>query len=938
MTPCWHRHHDGSYEPLKLADMNQRIPVRTANARTPTMAEESPTSDSVAASGNPTTATRKRSVDLADALAAYRGQMVAFPRERTVVDFFRDQVTRRPNAVAVDDGTRRLDFATINRLSNRVANHLLQWGLKPEDVVALPLDVSCAYIIATLGVLKAGGSYLPLDLKTPDRRLELLMAESGAKFVLTEPRATRRFRAVHAEVFGLDDDASAFAGVSEAAPEVRVEPARRAYIIFTSGSTGKPKGAEIEHHSLTNLIWTYHQLLGLGPSDRVPLIANVAFDASVADLWPCLCAGGTIMIPPDGLLLELDKLIHWLADTGVTAAFIPTGLAEVMLTQEWPADMCLRLLGVGGDQLHGRPPQGLPFQLINQYGPTENTVDSIWAVVPPGSETEPPPIGYPLPNVTAYVLDDRGQSVTPGQAGELYLGGEQVARGYLHQSDLTAERFLPDPFSAQSGGRMYRTGDWVREGPDGMLYFIGRLDSQVQLHGRRVELGEIEQTLRQHPAVRQACCEPVLADGAATRLVAHVVMDDQQPRLETALRTYLAARLPSYMVPSSFVFHDQLPLTSRGKVDRSALRAAVAPHGNEFETSLPEGSPQKAIAELWFRLFPQAHQAEIHEPIDALGGDSLQAVKLLAGVEKIVGRRIPMSDFMINPTLPELFRLAVGNSVTKGEALVPIRADGHRPPLFCIYGLQGDIYHYYELARALGPDQPVIGIRSLALDDPTLLPKSMEEAAARAMRWLLESYPDCTPVLIGYSWGGILAFELARQWLRSGRPAPLVMLVGSPPPRQRASLLARIWHFLRWLPAWIERTARGGLRGTPGQMARRFLHFLVRDPAEIPDAVPDEDWASGPIAPHLMALDEAYRPVGGPPVEVHLMRETQGVEIRVPTPLDSTFVGHLPDWGWSRWAGRPVEVHWIEADHVSILQSPAVADLAALVRSLMDRR
>jgi amino acid adenylation domain-containing protein len=433
-----------------------------------------------------------------------------FPRERSVVDFFRDHARLRPGAVALSDGVRGLDFGTLDQLTNRMANRLLRAGLKPEDIVALPMERSCGYVIAALGVLKAGGAYLPIDLQTPDQRLLLLLEDSGAKFAVTAPEWLKRLDGWKGKRFGLDDEAHSLADESAEPPNIPSDPDRRAYVIYTSGSTGRPKGVEVEHHSLTNLVCVYRAWLGLTPDDRGTVMANMAFDASIIDLWPVLCAGGTVMVPPKELGLDLDGLIQWLAAEGVTYSFIPTALLEILLTRPWPRKMALRFLCTGGDTLHVQPPPGLSFQVINAYGPTENTVISTWTVLAPGTDGKRPPIGRPLGNVKIYVLDEEGQPVAPGEEGELYLGGEQVARGYLNRPELNSAGFMPDRFAGTPGARMYRTGDWVRRLPDGELDFVGRRDRQVQIRGRRVELGEIEHVLHCHPSVRQACCEPVL--------------------------------------------------------------------------------------------------------------------------------------------------------------------------------------------------------------------------------------------------------------------------------------------------------------------------------------------------------------------------------------------------------------------------------------------
>ena len=446
-----------------------------------------------------------------------------FPRHKSVVDFFREQVQARPDSPALQQGQVVMSYCELDRLSNHVAGRLLSGGLRREEVVALFLDCSCQFVAAALGVLKAGGSYLPLDVAAPPGRLQFQLSDSGAARVITTSEYRDRLTDWSGHKLVLDDGSNDLSSDGVNLPHLPLDPAQRAYLIYTSGSTGRPNGVEVEHHSLTNLVCHYHEKLGLTHRDGTTMLAHVTFDASVGDLWPCLTCGGTVLIPPPTLLLDVDGAIDWLAQERVTYSFVPTAIAERMLRRPWPQALPLRFLITGGDTLHGRPPDGLPFSILNCYGPTENTVDSTWSTVAASETGIRPSIGRPVTNVTAYVLDDDGTPVADGKEGELYLGGEQVARGYLNRPELTHQRFLADPFAGTAGARMYRTGDRVRWNDDGELEFHGRRDLQIQLHGRRVELGEIEALLLKHPQVVEACCTAITSDGNAIGIAAHVV-------------------------------------------------------------------------------------------------------------------------------------------------------------------------------------------------------------------------------------------------------------------------------------------------------------------------------------------------------------------------------------------------------------------------------
>lgn len=858
-----------------------------------------------------------------------------FPCELSVVELIRMQAIQRPEATALDDGRESLSYGELERLSNRVANGLRGGGLQSEEIVALLMNRSCRFAVAALGVLKAGGSYLPIDTANPDQRLDYLLADSRARFILAEQDQIKRCTGRIA--FPATSEWESFAGGMEALSLPAYDPSRRAYVIYTSGSTGEAKGVEIEHHSLSNLVSFYHRRLQLTTEDRTTMIANVAFDASVADLWPGLCVGATVMIPPPELISDLDGLIGWMAEKKVTFSFVPTALAELMFERTWPSGIALRYLATGGDTLRTTPGRELPFTLLNTYGPTENTVDATWSVVPPELAGKRPSIGKPISNVRAHVLDEELKPVPRGQPGELYLAGEQVARGYLNRAELTMERFLNDPFSQNPGARMYRTGDWVLWNQEGELEFMGRRDDQVQIHGVRIELGEIEQALQGHESVRRSCCRPITAEGGTSGIVAHLVLTNAPEGFREEIRSYLLERLPAAAIPGTFVFHDVFPMTPQGKVDRAALDAKThAAHNTTSSSTILEntkaGTPEESLTRLWHTLLPNAASAHPGATFTELGGDSLLALKLLLGVEKIIGRRLPLSALLLDPTLAGLCRTASAGNSKKPADVVPMNPHGNRPPVFCLYNLGGDVGVYVELAKALGSDQPVYGIRSPALNNPKATPHAIEEAATQVVKLIKSLGMKTPPALVGYSWAGLLAFEVARQWIEPGKEVPFVGLIGAGAPLRRVTMLTRALHFLRWAPHWFHQLIHDGVH------ARKRLEEaskrLLKDPViQINPTVPG--WASSPLAQDQVKIGYRYQPRVSEPILIDLFRE-RGSFSRRAHPLHPHFTEHEADGGWRKWALRQPRIHWVDGDHVEIYRQPAVNTLASRLRKAMD--
>ncbi len=858
-----------------------------------------------------------------------------FPRELSVVELIRQQATHRPEATALDDGREILSYEELDRLSNRVANGLLRAGLQSEEIVALLMNRSCRFAVAALGVLKAGGSYLPIDTANPDQRLDYLLSDSRARFILAEQDQIKRCTGRIA--FPATPEWESFAGEMEALSLPPSDPSRRAYVIYTSGSTGEAKGVEIEHHSLSNLVSFYHRRLLLTTEDRTTMISNVAFDASVTDLWPGLCVGATVMIPPPDLISDLDGLIGWMAEKKVTFSFVPTALAELMFERTWPSGIALRYLATGGDTLRTTPGRELPFTLLNTYGPTENTVDATWSVVPPELEGKRPSIGKPICNVRAYVLDEELKPVPRGQPGELYLAGEQVARGYLNRAELTMERFLNDPFSQNPGARMYRTGDWVLWNQKGELEFMGRRDDQVQIHGVRIELGEIEQALQGHESVRRACCRPIIAEGVTSGIVAHLVLTKAPEGFREGIRSYLLERLPASVIPGTFVFHDVFPMTPQGKVDRAALDAKTHASHNPTSSSTKlenrkAGTPEESLTRLWHTLLPNAASAHPGASFTELGGDSLLALKLLLGVEKIIGRRLPLSALLLDPTLAGLCRTASAGMSKKPDDVVPMNPHGNRPPVFCLYNLGGDVGVYVELAKALGSDQPVYGIRSPALNNPNATPQAIEEAATQVVKLIKNLGMKTPPAIVGYSWAGLLAFEVARQWIEPGKEVPFVGLIGAGAPLRRVTMLTRALHFLRWAPHWFHQLIHDGVHGRK-RLEEASKRLLKNPVIQINPIVPG--WASSPLAQEQVKIGYRYQPRVSEPILIDLFME-RGSFSRRAHPLHPHYTEHEADGGWRKWTLRQPRIHWVDGNHEEIYRQPAVHTLATRLRKAMD--
>ncbi|CAG0937717.1 nonribosomal peptide synthetase DhbF [Thermoflexales bacterium] len=556
-----------------------------------------------------------------------------------------------PDAVAVTYTDQVLTYGELNQRAIQLANILRQAGVGPEVLVGICLNRSTEMVVASLGVLKAGGAYLPLDPAHPPERLAFMLNDSGAPILLTQPELVGLFPAVTARILNLPLTEAAPAVIN--VPDTDVNDQNLAYAIYTSGSTGKPKGVLIQHRGLMNLVQWHQQSFGLSTTDRATQLAGWGFDASVWEIWPYLTCGASVHLPDEETRLSPTQLQVWLLAKQITIGFAPTPLAESLLALSWPNQAPLRRLLTGGDQLHDRPAPSLPFELINNYGPTENTVvatSAPVAVSDPGGRT--PAIGRPIANTQIYLLDERLNPVPIGVPGELYIGGAGVARGYLQQPGLTAERFSPDPFSVEPGARLYCTGDLARYLADGQIEFLGRSDQQVKVRGFRVEPGEVESVMRQHPAIREAVVLVREDQPGNKQLIAYIVPNDEAADRTSELRSFMESRLPHYMIPTALVKLETLPLTPNGKLDRRALPAPDLDSERD-DYAPPETPAQEKLSELWSEVL-SVKRVGIHDNFFELGGHSLLATQLISRINRIFQLDLPMRSLFEEATIARL--------------------------------------------------------------------------------------------------------------------------------------------------------------------------------------------------------------------------------------------------------------------------------------------
>jgi amino acid adenylation domain-containing protein len=836
----------------------------------------------------------------------------AAPYPRVAVHrLFEARAAERPDCVAVVCGGRRVTYGDLNRNADRVAQRLRRQGVAAGDVVGVLADRSIEMITALLGILKAGGAYLPLDPADPPERRAWMVCDAGAVDTLVP--------AVISSWLEEPDDAGG------AQPEV--SPDDLAYVMYTSGSTGDPKGVETPHRAIVRLLFgvDYAQF---GPGEVFLQMAPVSFDASTLEIWGALLHGARLVLFP-GAAPSPSELDDVLAHEGVTTLWLTASLFHALVDEAPEVLRGVRQLLAGGEALSAahirRAQEQLPgTQLINGYGPTEGTTFTCcWRIPRPlDPAAHAVPIGRPIGNTEVYILDEHMEPVPAGVPGELYIGGDGLARGYRKRPALTAERFVPHPFG-RPGARLYRTGDRARWRSDGVVEFWGRFDDQVKVRGFRVEPGEIAAVLERHPAVREAHVA-----ARDRRLVAYVVPAGAATVEE--LLAFLRARLPEYMIPVSVVLLARMPRTPRGKVDRNAL-PAPEPARQAGRLVLPCDHVERALLQIWREVLGW-EEVGVRDDFFQSGGSSLLAVRLFARIERRFQVKLPLATLFQAPTVEELAGVLRRDREASWSSLVPMQPGGSRPPLFCVHAVGGNVLSYRELVACLGPDQPVYGLQAVGLDGRHAPHTRVEDMAAHYLREVRTVQPAGPYHLAGMSFGGVVAFEMARQLEAAGKEVALLALFDT-----YATGVQREHSWRQWMRFQARRVAYHGRllleqgwheywRGRRKTLKRRRRSGRWRK------EVRRYQEAGGPLPAELQKVHEAARlaarqyrpqPYGGSAVLFRALDE----------PVRRT---DDPSLGWAKLV-RTLEILEVPGGHLSLLAEPHVRLVAEQLRECLNR-
>jgi len=862
-----------------------------------------------------------------------------YPKEKTLPYFLNKCAKQYTGKVALKFHDRNLTYQNLYEQSNKLARLLLDSGVETGDVIGIALDRSPEMIISLLAILKSGAAYVPLDPEYPKDRIEFMLEDSSAKVLLTSKKYHNHFASQAKEIL-IEGALHKLDTYSAEEPEVNFSSEELAYILYTSGSTGKPKGVQIRHNNLVNFLLSMQKEPGMTADDKILAVTTISFDIAGLELYlPLICGAQLILsnseTSKDGrLLLDLVKgeNISFMQATPYTW--------RMMLEAGWENHLPIKIL-CGGEALPKDLVNKLTWrsgELWNMYGPTETT---IWSTVKLIENDDDISIGKPIANTQVYILDENLQNLTDGNIGELFIGGDGVAKGYLNRSDLTAERFIDDPFSDIVGNKLYRTGDLGKINESGEIQCLGRIDHQVKVRGYRIELEEIEHALVKQPGIKEAVVIAREDTPGDPRLVAYVVLALAGEDIDLKTLTFnshkaLMAVLPEYMVPDDFVLLDAIPITPNGKTDRKSL---PKPDYNLITRSgeyvAPRTDIEKQLAEIWQELMG-LQQISIFDNFFTLGGRSLVAVQIMARIEKITGKRLPLATLFEHSTIEQLaLRVNADAKSITWESLVPIKPKGSKMPLYIVHGAGLNVLLFNALAMNMDDEQPVYGLQAKGLngiDEPLDV---MEDIAANYIAEIIAQNPTGPYALAGYSLGGTIAYEMAHQLTNMGKEVKMLAVFDTyakqtdsyDPVVKRT--FNRIWLFImKFLYSFVlfAQNPKRTVEYKSTELKRKIIRVFWRV------FKGKEEKREGFFA-YDNEIDEAsakakrnyfQKPLN---IKVDLFRATK----------KTFYMADFKYLGWRKFALKGVNVHDIPGEHNTIFAPPNDKEFAVVLQQCLDR-
>jgi amino acid adenylation domain-containing protein len=726
--------------------------------------------------------------DLVRQLAEWNATKNTYPKDKHITALISETAIQFPHKTAIQFEDRELSYEQLDKLSNRLANYLLHQGILPEDIIGLTITRSPELIIAMLAVMKTGAAYLPLDPLYPKNRIEFMLADSNARLLITSGPNKHQLDTSTSELT-IEDILSLLGSYADQCPAIAMNGSGLAYVLYTSGSTGKPKGVQIEHHSLLNFLLSMQRTPGITTSDKLLAVTTISFDIAGLEIYLPLISGATIVLANAATCRDGRRLLEMIEEHRITVMQATPYTWRMLLDAGWTKKYPLKVL-CGGEAFpkeYGERLLEKCQSLWNLYGPTETT---IWSSVKQITEKDSLiTIGRPIDNTQFFILDEFNNLAPPGIEGEICIAGDGLARGYINRFELTKERFVNIPYAEWPGAIMYRTGDLGKVLSNGEILCLGRIDNQVKIRGFRIEISEIEHALTSQPGIKDAAVATWEDLSGNQRLVAYLVLYPDQHttppdtdgnstlphEVFQSWTSQLKKELPHFMIPTEFVILASMPVTANGKIDRKNLpRPAIRTQLIDNTFIAPRTVAERLVAAIWSEQL-KVPDISINSNFFQLGGHSLIAVNIMTAIEQQTGRRLPLASIFENATIEQLALLIDRKEdEIKWDSLVPIRKTGTKTPIYLVHGSGLNVLAFSALGKYMDEDQPVYAMQALGLNGKTEFLYSIEEIARKYNAELLVHDPHGPYALAGYSLGGFIAFEMARQLLQMGKEVKML--------------------------------------------------------------------------------------------------------------------------------------------------------------------
>ncbi|MDB5157018.1 MAG: hypothetical protein JWR50_1725 [Mucilaginibacter sp.] len=853
----------------------------------------------------------------------------------TVDQLVANQSLKFSDKVAIKQGTKTFTYREVNEISNQLSLYLKDQGVKAGDVIGLAIDRSPEMVISLLAIMKAGATYLPIDIGFPIDRINYMLNDASVKLLVTSSKFQEKYQD-HTQLLFIEEAWQKSTTYSAQNFTADINEDTVAYILYTSGSTGKPKGVEVKHVGLVNFLISMQEFPGANNTDVILSSTTISFDIAELEIYLPLITGASLVIASPEIVKDGRSLLDIARTEKITIMQGTPFMWRMMLEADWNEALPMKIL-CGGEAMTKELATSLVdkcAELWNMYGPTETTIWSTIKRITPADDLIT--VGYPILNTQIYILNERFDEVSKGEVGEIYIGGIGVAKGYLNRPELTIERFIDDKFSNIAGQKIYKTGDLGKILEDGEILCLGRIDHQIKIRGYRIETEEVEHQIKQLPNVKEAIVS-VFKDALGNmHLVAYVMLENPEVNSDPHVwRTDLGKLLPEYMVPTNYTIIPAIPLMANGKTDRKALPEPVinAQVNNEYE---PAVTPVETVLVDIFLKNVAVNKIGITDNFFELGINSLVAVKIMLLIEKQFNKRLPLSTLIKYPTIKEL-ALDIQNETVESpyKALIPIKPKGSKPTLYMVHGIGLNLNNLYNVVNLLGEDQPVYGLQALGLDG-SVEPLDNIEAIAKYYNDEIITHDPVGPYAIaGYSFGGFIAYEMVKQLKSMGKTVNMLGMFDTnlQQPTHQYSLLKKIWvKGIRQFHKFVFRL--GTLFTMPlDTLAYLKIYYTIKFKLNLKRLGFFKDFDPDNMPPFMQEIAGKLNHAFG-----NYVVTPYDVKIDLFMADERIFYVDDPQYlGWSKYALNGVEVHKVPGDHKDLFDPPNDATLAGVLQSRLDQ-